>query len=71
MQLWHDMAMHGSNWKCVDLFEFQVDIEVSKTFHTSCLSLVWVAMATGTLTFFSPPYFLIFSFSLLSSLSPL
>jgi F-box/leucine-rich repeat protein 2/20 len=27
-RLWHDLALHGSNWQCVDLFEFQMAIEV-------------------------------------------
>ena len=25
---WHDLALHGSNWQRVDLFEFQMAIEV-------------------------------------------
>ena len=27
-QSWHNLALHGSNWQHVDLFEFQVTIEV-------------------------------------------
>lgn len=27
-RLWHDLALHGSNWQSVDLFEFQMAIEV-------------------------------------------
>jgi F-box/leucine-rich repeat protein 2/20 len=24
---WHELALDGSNWQCVDLFDFQIDIE--------------------------------------------
>lgn len=29
VQVWHDLALDGSNWQHVDLFDFQMDIVVS------------------------------------------
>ena len=29
VQAWHDLALDGSNWQHVDLFDFQMDIVVS------------------------------------------
>ena len=34
-QSWHNLALHGSNWQHVDLFEFQVTIEVHVGLHHS------------------------------------
>ena len=31
MQTWNVLALDGSNWQRVDLFEFQKDVEVSQT----------------------------------------
>ncbi len=51
-QAWNVLALDGSNWQKIDLFNFQTDIEVKKQVSSKCFGL-WLQIQSCVLSAFA------------------